>query len=69
MTELQAASEAIAHQITYGEAHSALAGRLRRKLLRKTEYVRATTAFEADWAGIAQVTVNDALIRQTGTSC
>jgi predicted nucleic acid-binding protein len=56
----------MAHVITYVEAHSALSGRLRRKLLRKTDYTRAAAAFETDWANMAHVTVDQDLIQQAG---
>jgi predicted nucleic acid-binding protein len=62
----KSSSEAIAHEITYVEAHSALSGRLRRKLLSKSEYTQAVVAFETDWANMDYVTVDQALIQQAG---
>jgi predicted nucleic acid-binding protein len=64
--EMQASSGAIAHVLTYVEAHSALAGRLRRRLLKRADYARAVGTFETDWANTAHVTVDQALIQQAG---
>lgn len=62
LNEQERAGGVVAHQITYVELRAALAGRRRRKLLRKGEYERALAAFEADWPTFAHVGINEVLL-------
>lgn len=64
--EQWAAGGVVAHSITYVELRAGLAGRLRRKLMRKGEHDRAVRAFETDWPSFAHVGVNEALLCSAG---
>lgn len=64
--EQAAADGIVAHEITYVEFRAGMAGRLRRKVLRKGDYTRALAAFEADWPTFAHVGVSPKLLTSAG---
>lgn len=66
ITEQQQADGIVAHEITYVEIRAGLAGRLRRKLMKKGEHARAVAAFELDWPTFAHVSVSPKLLTSAG---
>lgn len=66
LAEQATAGGTIAHSITYVEMRAALAGRRARKLMSGAAYARALTAFEGDWAAVANITVNEDLLKRAG---
>ncbi|WP_291425610.1 type II toxin-antitoxin system VapC family toxin [Deinococcus sp.] len=66
LTEQAAAGGVIAHSITYVEMRAALASRRARKLMSGAAYTQALRAFEGDWAAVANIAVNEDLLKQAG---
>lgn len=66
LAEQAAAGGTIAHSITYVEMRAALAGRRGRKLMTGAAYTRALHAFETDWAAVANIAVNEDLLKRAG---